>query len=164
MSYAAKHLIPGEKILYETRLHWIVLVWHAFLAILFLVVPGVLLIYYNEVRDLGYILIVSASIPISIGIIRRNGTEMALTDKRLLIKQGVFSRTTLELLLSQVESIVVEEPVFGRIMHYGTVIVRGTGGTPEPFPKVARPLEFRQHVEQQIEVARKSMFQPDSAR
>ncbi len=150
MSYAAKNLIPGETILYQTRLHWIVLVWHFFLAVVFLLTPGILLLYYNKVRELGYILIIATMIPIVIGIIVRNGTEMAVTNKRVLIKQGVFSRETLELLLSKIESIVVEEPVIGRILGYGTVIIRGTGGTPEPFDRIASPLEFRRQVEQQI--------------
>jgi uncharacterized membrane protein YdbT with pleckstrin-like domain len=150
MSYATRNLIPGENIIYQTRLHWIVLVWHFFLAVLFLVVPGIALIYYNQARDLGIILAVSAIIPITIGIIKRNGTEMAVTNKRVLIKQGVFSRSTLELLLSKVESIVVEETVVGRMLGYGTVIIHGTGGTPEPFDRIASPLEFRRQVEQQI--------------
>jgi hypothetical protein len=41
--------------------------------------------------------------------------------------------------------------VTGRILGYGTVIVRGTGGTPESFDKIAHPLEFRTRVQQQIE-------------
>ncbi len=39
----------------------------------------------------------------------------------------------------------------GRMLGFGTVIVRGTGGTPEPFKKMAHPLEFRRQVEQQVE-------------
>jgi len=32
-----------------------------------------------------------------------------------------------------------------------TLVVIGTGGTPEPFHQVAHPLEFRSKVQQQIE-------------
>jgi uncharacterized membrane protein YdbT with pleckstrin-like domain len=83
-------------------------------------------------------------------MVRRNATEMAVTNKRVLIKQGILSRRTLELLLQKVESIAVEESFMGRIFGYGTVVIRGTGGTPEPFTRMASPLQFRRHVEEQI--------------
>jgi len=37
------------------------------------------------------------------------------------------------------------------MLGYGTVVLRGTGGTPESFTKIARPLEFRTQVQQQID-------------
>lgn len=157
MSYARRNLIPGENIVYETRLHWIVLFWHTFLSILILLAPGIALIYYYHSGDdnrsymwLGAILIAAGVIVILIGMIRRNATEMAVTNKRVLIKVGILNRRTLEILLQKVESIEVEENFMGRILSFGTVVVRGTGGTPEPFPKIAHPLEFRRQVEQQI--------------
>jgi uncharacterized membrane protein YdbT with pleckstrin-like domain len=76
---------------------------------------------------------------------------MVVTNRRVLIKTGIMSRRTIELLLSRVESIVITEPFFGRMFGYGTVIVRGTGGTPEPFTLIANPTEFRRHVQEQIE-------------
>ncbi|HEY6945121.1 MAG TPA: hypothetical protein VI431_08260, partial [Candidatus Acidoferrum sp.] len=34
MSYVEKHLIPGESVQYETKLHWIVMLGHTAIAIL----------------------------------------------------------------------------------------------------------------------------------
>jgi uncharacterized membrane protein YdbT with pleckstrin-like domain len=81
---------------------------------------------------------------------------MAVTNRRILIKTGIMSRRTIELLLSRVESIVITEPFLGRMLGYGTVIVRGTGGTPEPFTLIAHPTEFRRHVQEQIEAGQAS--------
>jgi uncharacterized membrane protein YdbT with pleckstrin-like domain len=75
---------------------------------------------------------------------------MAVTNRRVLIKTGIASRRTLDLMLSRVESIGVEESTFGRMLGYGSVIVRGTGGTPEPFVMIAHPQDFRRAVQQQI--------------
>ncbi len=66
-------------------------------------------------------------------------------------KTGLASRKTIEMLLNKVESIEVSETTAGRILGYGTVVVIGTGGTSEPFHKVAHPLEFRNRVQHQIE-------------
>jgi uncharacterized membrane protein YdbT with pleckstrin-like domain len=73
------------------------------------------------------------------------------TNPHKNIKTGLLSRRTFELLLSKVESIGVEEGILGRLFGYGSVVVRGTGGTPEPFKTVSHPLEFRRQVQQQIE-------------
>lgn len=154
MSYASKHLIPGETLIYETKLHWVILIWHAILSVVLLVVPAVVLFYYyRDRKDVNYIvagLFLAAFIIVFVGWVQRNATEMAVTNKRVLIKQGLASHRTLEILLQKVESIAVEESLMGRIMGFGTVIIRGTGGTPEPFKKMAHPLVFRRHVEEQI--------------
>jgi uncharacterized membrane protein YdbT with pleckstrin-like domain len=83
-------------------------------------------------------------------VAKRNATEMAVTNRRVLIKTGMTSRRTLDLMLSRVESIGVEESAAGRMLGYGSVIVRGTGGTPEPFLMIAHPQEFRRAVQEQI--------------
>ncbi len=162
MSYVEKNLIPGETVLYETQLHWIVFFWPILLGLLF-GLPGLAWLVGSlaTIGDksgtsggmfgIAFILLILAAVCVALGFLRRNATEMAVTDKRIIIKVGLVSRKTVELLLSKVESIVVNESVLGRMVGYGTVVVRGTGGTPEPFDKVAHPLEFRRQVQQQIE-------------
>jgi uncharacterized membrane protein YdbT with pleckstrin-like domain len=98
----------------------------------------------------GVVLVVAAIITFTYGVAKRNATEMAVTNRRVLIKSGMGSRRTLDLMLSRVESIGVEESAVGRMLGYGSVIVRGTGGTPEPFLMIAHPQEFRRAVQEQI--------------
>ncbi len=163
MSYIESNLVSGETVIYETRLHWIVMLWHIVLGCLLLGLPGVLLLYYTvnqtgmERQTLhvaqggGVALLVCGVVVILMGMVRRNATEMAVTNRRVVIKTGLVSRKTIEMLLNKVESIEVSETAFGRMLGYGTIVVIGTGGTPEPFHKVAHPLEFRSQVQQQIE-------------
>jgi uncharacterized membrane protein YdbT with pleckstrin-like domain len=168
MSYVDRNLVPGETLLYRTRHHWLVLVGPVVGGVS-LLVPGVALLLEAIVtRDsaglvvgsttispkamafTGAILVVAAIITFSYGVAKRNATEMAVTNRRVLIKTGLTSRRTLDLMLSRVESIGVEESAAGRMLGYGSVIVRGTGGTPEPFLMIAHPQEFRRAVQQQI--------------
>jgi len=162
LSYAEKHLIADETVHYETRLHWIVMVGHALIATVLALVGVSLLVTpwrvvnggeassAGALRWAGVACVVVAAIFFGIGFVRRSATEMAVTNKRVIVKSGLANRRTIELLLSRIESIAVEEPALGRLLGYGTVIVRGTGGTPEVFPQIARPLEFREHVQRQI--------------
>ena len=165
MSYVEKHLIEGETIIYETRLHWIVLIAPVVLGSLFaLTGVGMLVLSGRTNADqstthqslvaIGAAFFLVAFIFIARGVVMRNATEMTVTNKRVFVKVGLAARRTIELLLSRVESIGVEESVMGRLLGYGTVIVHGTGGTPEIFSKVAHPLEFRTQVQQQIEKSR----------
>jgi len=168
MGYVDRNLVPGETLLYRTRHHWLVLVGPV-VGGLSLLVPGVaLLLEAIVMRDsaglvvgsstispkvmaiAGAILVVASIITFSYGVAKRNATEMAVTNRRVLIKTGMTSRRTLDLMLSRVESIGVEESAAGRMLGYGSVIVRGTGGTPEPFLMIAHPQEFRRAVQQQI--------------
>jgi uncharacterized membrane protein YdbT with pleckstrin-like domain len=164
MSYIDANLIPGETVVYQTRLHWIVTLGHVLFACLILGLPGAILLYYagaernqaspqNEHLLLGgaAVLLVSAIVVLVVGIIRRSATEMAVTSRRVVIKTGLAARKTIEMLLNKVESIEVSETTAGRMFGYGTIVVIGTGGTSEPFHKMAHPLEFRSQVQQQIE-------------
>jgi uncharacterized membrane protein YdbT with pleckstrin-like domain len=163
LSFVERHLISGEAVQYQTRLHWIVMLGHLVVALLLDAAAVALLIFYSRVRGNpdahGEILLwvavgalVISAIVFAIGAIRRNATEMALTNRRVIVKTGLTTRRTLELVLGRIESIVVEESTMGRMLGYGTVIIRGTGGTPEVFEKIARPLEFREQVQSQIAV------------
>jgi uncharacterized membrane protein YdbT with pleckstrin-like domain len=163
MSYVQSNLVPGETVIYETRLHWIVMLGHLLLGIFLLDLLGLFLLVYalthKEIEPTnlhvmeggGVALLVFGTIVVLMGAVRRNATEMAVTSRRVVIKTGLTSRKTIEMLLNKVESIEVSETTFGRILGYGTIVVIGTGGTPEPFHKVAHPLEFRSQVQQQIE-------------
>lgn len=162
MSYVQKHLIDGEAIIYETRLHWIMLIGPVLLGVLFgLTGAGMFVLSGRTTADqtaahqtflvLGAAFLAVALIFIIRGVLVRNATEMTVTNKRVFVKVGLAARRTIELLLSRVESIGVEESVMGRMLGFGTVIVHGTGGTPEVFNMIAHPLEFRTQVQQQIE-------------
>jgi len=160
MGYVDQNLIPGESALYRTGLHWVVLVWPMFWALFLGVLGLAFLVISVSVRVnppgsaaiAGLVLLGLGATTAVIGFLKRSATEMAVTNKRLVVKIGVLNRRTYEILLSKVESIHVEEGLLGRMLGYGSVVVRGTGGTPEPFYRIAHPLELRRQVHHQIEV------------
>jgi uncharacterized membrane protein YdbT with pleckstrin-like domain len=166
VSYIEKAMVPGETLLYQTRHHWIVLIGPVLTSMVFDAAGAALVIYAVRQRNdknaagtgmsvgvesmvvLAAILLLLGGAILVYGLAKRNATEMAVTNRRVLIKTGMASRRTLDLMLNRVESIGVEETVWGRMLGYGTVVLRGTGGTPEPFYQIAHPQEFRQQVQQ----------------
>jgi len=106
MGYVDRNLVPGETLLYRTRHHWLVLVGPV-VGGLSLLVPGVALLMEalatresaglvvgsatispKAMAIIGAILVVAAVITFSYGVAKRNATEMAVTDRRVLIKTG----------------------------------------------------------------------------
>jgi hypothetical protein len=163
LSFVERHLISGETVQYQTRLHWIVMLGHLVVVLLLDLAAVGLLVFYSRARNhpdahANLLLWVAAGafvvslIIFAMGAIRRSSTEMALTNKRVIIKTGLATRRTIEIMLPRVESIVIEEPTLGRMLGYGTVILRGTGGTPEVFEKIAHPLQFREQVQREVAV------------
>jgi uncharacterized membrane protein YdbT with pleckstrin-like domain len=165
MGYIEKTLIPGEHVVYRTRLHWIEMLGHAVLSLVFLGLGGFLLVYAVEHRMMpvnqlhlyeagGAVALAIALVVYLAGSMRRSGTEMAVTNRRVVVKTGLASRRTIEMLLNKVETVEVTEPTLGRMLGYGSIMVIGTGGTSEPFHRIAHPLEFRSRVQQEIEQLR----------
>lgn len=163
MSYIDKNLIPGEQVMYRTRLHWIVIFWHLIWALVFAAAGAYLLVGLPGVSGLsdnaihwgrigGGVLLAFAAISFLVALVRRNSVEMAVTNKRVTVKVGLVSHSTEEMMLNRIESIMVDQSLFGRIMGYGTITLRGVGGTPDPFPNISNPLEFRRQVQHQLDL------------
>jgi len=165
MSYVEKNLIPGEKLIYRTGVHWSVLIGPAIVAVIICVPAIAILAFRDEIVAKGMsataadiaaaVFLVVAVAIFGYSVIQKNATEIAVTDRRVIIKTGMASRRSLEIMLAKVESIGIDETVMGRMLGYGTVVIHGTGGTPEPFRKIAHPSEFRMAVQQQVDVAKK---------
>jgi uncharacterized membrane protein YdbT with pleckstrin-like domain len=75
--------------------------------------------------------------------IRYKTTELAVTDKRVIAKFGFISRRTIEITLSKVESIQVQQGVLGRIFNYGSLVISGAGTPQAPIPGISNPMGFR---------------------
>lgn len=123
-SYVENTLIKDEKIIYEGKIS----IW----SLLPLMLLGLIFL------------------PVWIGIvfwlaalIRYLTTELAFTNKRVIAKFGFISRKTIELNLSKVESLQVNQGILGRIFNFGTLIISGAGNPQAPIPGISNPMTFR---------------------
>ncbi|MBI3300646.1 MAG: PH domain-containing protein [Deltaproteobacteria bacterium] len=145
MGYVENNLMRDEKIVYQAKPHWIIFAWPAVSAVL-----GLFLLPQSAQAGSFFLVL---SVLLSINPLAQYFTsEFAVTNKRVLVKVGFISRHTLELLLTKVETIGVDQSILGRILGYGTLVVIGTGGTREPFKAIVNPLEFRHQVQGQTPV------------
>lgn len=150
MGYVERHLLAGERVVYKTRLHWVL-----FLKPALLFLGGVALaVVLRQVQDPPWLWMIGAVVAL-IGLawglvhyVELMTSEFAVTSSRLIMKVGLISRYTTELLLTKVETIGVHQGLMGRLLGYGDLIVTGTGGAREVFRRVRDPIGFRNHVQQ----------------
>jgi Bacterial membrane flanked domain. len=149
MGYIEQSLTQGEQIRYHTKLHWVIFIFPVFLIVIGFCLAFVFSLHSAAliVGTLFFLVGILLGVP---RFIAYKTSEFAVTNKRVLIKVGFIKRHSLELLLQKVEGIGVDQDISGRIFGYGTIIVTGTGGTKEPFKKIANPLEFRKQVQQSL--------------
>lgn len=117
--YVENNLIAGEKIEYKTTYHWVIFFsWRALFTLF--IAP----------------------------LIDRYTDEFTITNKRVVIKTGLFSRKTVELNLTKIESVNVDQTIMGRIFGFGSITIIGIGGTREVFVNIRKPLEFRKRFQE----------------
>ena len=160
MAYIESILMDNEKIIYQTKPHWIIYGT----AVIWLIASLLLNSYFGPRLDLNmimfnyplykvasFILLIFA-LYFGVGaFIYSISAEFAVTNYRIIMKTGFIQRNSLEILLEKVESVHVVQSILGRILSFGTIIINGVGGTKDPFPNIFNPLKFREIVQQQSE-------------
>jgi uncharacterized membrane protein YdbT with pleckstrin-like domain len=156
MGFIDGNLLQGEHVVFRTRLHWKLMIGPLLFSIatwlpvawmlsqdrwnnLVLIAPG-----------LGLLVLLAA-------FIRRQSSDFAVTNKRVVMKIGVLSTRSVELLLSKIESITVNQSLAGRMLGYGEIVVTGSGGTEETFADIQAPLDFRRAVQSVTDLATESV-------
>src|SRR5437899_1151662 len=157
MVYVYQNLIQGEKVTYRAPLHWKVWMGPLFLSVVFL--AAAVLVFRQgwsgtEIPRVywiwGAILVLIAVIPIVKAWTTVSSSEFTVTNKRVILKTGFIHNKTAEMFLSKIESVGVDQTILGRIFGYGSIELRGTGGSLEPFSDISHPLEFRRQIQEQI--------------
>jgi hypothetical protein len=151
MGYAERVLQPSETIAYRAQLHWVI-----YFAGLVLIVAAIGLAVAAVVLKMESIrvgLLLAALIALFLGLfhmirawIVAANTEIIVTTRRVIYKTGFISRNTVEMNLDKVESVLVQQGILGRMLDFGTVIIRGVGAGLEPVDNIAAPLELHRHV------------------
>lgn len=74
-------------------------------------------------------------------------TEIVVTSFRLVYKTGLISRKTQEVSLGKIEEITLQQSIWGRILDYGHLVIRGTGVGVIELPALDNPIQLRRIIE-----------------
>ncbi|MCK7543720.1 PH domain-containing protein [Marinobacter bryozoorum] len=171
IGYAARNLEPGEKIVFQTRTHWITLASPViFILVGVAVTSGV---YSLGVPDMDTVkadpvsvvfdtphtlLLVVALFFLLQGVltfIRRLmivlGSEMTITSRRVIDKAGVIWRDADEIHAGKLEgSKLIRQSWLGQLLNYGTLAINGTGGKVITLLNARQPMTVRRNISRLI--------------
>lgn len=126
MGYIVESLSDGEEVVTLFRVHWVSYLWPMFYSTLTLGLLFPFALY--EILSLRFM-------------------EQGLTNKRVIFKRGIISRRTDEMKLRSIETVEIEQGVFGRILDYGTVVVTGRGISDVVLKNVDDPMLVKRRIE-----------------
>jgi len=147
VSYITKNLMAGEKIVHRARIHWNGYLGPAAVAAA-LAAAGVFFQSLMVTFGVAAVVCLPWLLAVHVG---RLSSEFAVTNRRIVIKAGVFGRNSTEILLDRIEGVQVVQTVVDCLLDRGTLIFTGTGGNRVEVKNIHRPQEFRRGVQVGIE-------------
>lgn len=129
MPYIAESLSAGEEISALFRLHWVARIPLAIWLLLGIPTVGITLVIalyeYLRIRHI----------------------EQGVTNKRVIFKTGIISRKSEEMKLSSIETVEIDQGIFGRILGYGSIKVTGRGTSDVLFRLIDDPMAVKRQIE-----------------
>ena len=102
VSYIDSNLLEGERVVFRTRLHWLLFLGPVLLTVIVLF-PVAWLLASGTWRSYAWIPLGFGLFILLVAAIKRLSSDFAVTNKRIMMKGGVYHMRSIELLLSKVE-------------------------------------------------------------
>lgn len=83
-------------------------------------------------------------------LITYSNNEFIITNERIFATTGVFNTQSIEILISKIEGITINQSLIGSMLDFGTIKINGVGGTEEPIALIKSPYEFRKILNDNI--------------
>lgn len=157
-------LLPGENLIVKDHPHWITVVKSlaapVVLVVVVLVADFTVLnpdnFYVPKLRTVLTLGVVAVAILWAIVVwIRWRSIVYTLSDQRITIEAGVFSRQEKVIPIDRVQDCTTRQSIFGRMIGYGRVEVDAAGAQgAEVLDHLPKPGEFRDQVFVQSEKRR----------
>lgn len=129
MSYIEESLSAGEKVEGIFRPHWFA--WMPMAMWLILGIPTLGLTWLIALYE----------------FLRLKFLEQGVTNKRVILKRGIISRKTEEMKLASIETVEIDQGIFGRIFGFGTVKITGRGISDLVFKGIDDPMSVKRQIE-----------------
>jgi len=146
-----EQLLPGESLVLKAHQHWIVMVKPLLLPVA-LVVLAVVADFLPSVpadyKTIGTLaLIALLGLWLIVVWIRWSSRSFTVTDRRVILDTGVFSRNSKVIALDRVQDIATNQSLLGRMLGYGQVEIDSAGAAGrEVLSAVPSPQHFRDEV------------------
>jgi uncharacterized membrane protein YdbT with pleckstrin-like domain len=119
---AALHLSPDEQVIFEGHPSWRAIIGFYLKGILVAAIVGLV----AKIAGAGggtvfLVVLVVIGLTVLIGFVKRVATTYTITNRRLNIKRGIFSREVQETRLERVQNVNYQQSVYQRLVQIGDV-------------------------------------------
>lgn len=156
VKFSRLSLQDEEKILSIAKTHWFVMFKIVVIQCLITLISLLILISVVQIKGemqhssvYGFVLFLIPDILLLLALRKQIHSwcrEFVITDNRVLDKYGILSRSISEFRYEKIESCDVEQGILGRLFGFGSIIVRGVGGSSIIEHYVKEPFEFKQYL------------------
>lgn len=142
LNYIKNNLSNDEKILLSSKITlWAYIpfvVIFIFFALIFLSAND------RDVARKGFFIFSGLALYI---YLRAKAVEMAITNKRIILKKGIIATSTEEIRMEKCEGIKLDKGLLGVFFNYGTLIFSGTGNSKIKWKGISNPKNIRKQIE-----------------
>jgi uncharacterized membrane protein YdbT with pleckstrin-like domain len=150
------NLSPGEQVIFEGHPSWRAILGFYLKGILIAALAGLLAKLFGAGGGTVFLVVLAViALTVLAGFVKRVATTYTITNRRLNIKRGIFSREVQETRLERVQNVNYRQSVYQRIMQIGDVDF-DTAATDDynfVFAGVADPEDVVHRVDQATGVA-----------
>ncbi len=100
--------------------------------------------------NLGLFMMLVSIIILTHAYLTKHYLLLALTDKRVLVRQGILNLDSIQLRLNRIESVELEWTIPGRILNFSIVVMTGTGSRIAVVPFIADGPQFRKELDEML--------------
>jgi len=119
---SALNLSPGERIIFQGHPSWRAILGFYLKGILVAALAGVVFKLFGAGAGTVFLVVlVIVAATVLAGFFRRVSTTYTITDRRLNIRRGIFSREVQETRLERVQNVNYKQSLFQRLVQVGDV-------------------------------------------
>ncbi len=144
MSYIDENLLADERILYRTKKHFIIFLIPTLWTLI------TFFFSFNSSPTLQNVAFAPAIIALlawGYAIINYIVADFAVTNKRVIMREGFFFRHVNDTRLTTVANITTNQSLLAQLLNYGNVYINTFGGERDMFSQIAFPNKFQKQVQ-----------------
>lgn len=143
VAYPDDLLVPGEQIVMHKHPHWKMLVVPVAVLVVVVAVGAFLAVLVREqtwahaawvaLAVLGVLVVLWRTVG---PVLRWRTTHFVLTDRRVLVREGLFTRTGIDIPMTRINSVQFRHGLLDRVLGTGTLVIESASDEPLEFDDV----------------------------
>jgi hypothetical protein len=163
MALPRKLLTEGETVIVELRPTWLVLGWPLVAVIGAAVLAIVVVVSFPSAPSaVGYLMLAILLVAggwLAVRALRWHTTSIVLTNRRILERRGVLSRSGVEIRLDRINELSYRQTLLERIVRTGSLVLEVGGETGVVlFNHLPQPAAVQSLVTEQIDMQRRNVW------